>query len=338
MDSKKGKDIPIRNLIFITLLLLSSLAHASKWTVINVPGTICGDGKPYEIFYENNGSEKLLVEFMGGGACWDRDSCFGKYALFPWLHNYFVKESYSVFTSDFSPLNPFRSFSKLYFPYCTADIFAGNHMAQYEDKTVYHVGYKNTLDSFNYLIEKKIINFSKVKDLVVYGASAGGMAAFIHGKMIESFVKPEAKKTLIADSPGLHYGENFWEKFPEKLQSDFNFAFQKIGLLIDFNDGFVAKKMGPVFERYSNWNIGILQGLKDYIMSEVFGDISPSNHKKLVISDEGILAVSKNYPNVQVWLNDTYMHTFLLTTPSSLLIDGNWQTAIGFARDVYYQD
>ncbi len=328
----------MKNFIFLLGIFMCSWAHASEWKSITIPEARCADGKPYNVLYQEKNPNKLLVEFMGGGVCWNRKSCFKPTALFPWLHPYPTINSYSVFTSNTSSINPFTNHSKLYFPYCTADVHAGNHIAHYEDKTVYHYGKKNILLALQYLRENHLVDFKTVDDLVLYGASAGAIASLLHGKTIEAYIQPQAQKTMIADSVGLHYGERFWEKFSPEMRNDFIDSFRNVNLTVDLHDGLVAKKMAPVFDLYSNWKIGFLLGLQDYVMSEIFGDLSPSEEKKLILSNEGLPAIAQNYPNVKIWLKNTYMHTFLLSRPSAELRSQNGQSAIEFARQIYFNE
>jgi hypothetical protein len=326
----------IKNLIVIFLFLVATSSIAANWQQVTVPGAYCGDGKPYSVFIQDKKSDKLLIEFMGGGVCWDFKSCFKKTSLFPWLHTYPVISSYSVMTSLSSTINPFKEQSKLYFPYCTGDVHMGNHIGNYNNKKVFHVGGKNIELTFNYLIEKNLINFKSYNDLVVYGASAGGIASLVYGKKIENLFKSNIKKTLIADSPGLHFGKTFWNKFDDKMKSDFKYSFNNVSLDVDFTDGFVAKKMRPVLDLYNDWEVVFIYALKDYVMSKSFGDISPEDEKKLLLSQDGIPSIAKEYNNVHVWYKDTYMHTFLLSKPSALMVNEENETAIDFVDKIYH--
>lgn len=314
--------------------MITSNLFATDWTQVQIPGARCGDGKPYNVLIQKKDQTKLIVEFMGGGVCWDYDSCF-KSGLVPWLHNYPVIESYSIYTSKTSKMNPFKEHSKIYFPYCTADVHAGDHISTYQNKTVYHYGKRNIELAFEYIKENHLIDFQSVNDLVVYGASAGGIATILHSKYVESFVGLKVKKTMIVDAPGLHFGKNFWKKFDDDMHFDFQQTFTKIGLDVDFNDGLIAKKMGPVFENYNDWNIGIIFAESDKAMSQKYGDITPVEHKKLVLSSDGLPAIAKPYANVKIWLNDSGVHTFLIREKTAALISIVGDTAFQFAKSIY---
>lgn len=183
--------------------------YASEWMEVKIPGAKCGDGKTYSILLQKKASDKIFFEFMGGGVCWDYDSCFKTFSIFPWMHNYPVINSYSVLTANHSKINPLNNHSKVYFPYCTGDVFAGDHVGHYKNKVVYHYGRRNIDLALEYLKTKPFMDNAKVNDLVINGASAGGIASLVHGKKIEDIFRDNIKKTMIVDSAGLHYGKNF---------------------------------------------------------------------------------------------------------------------------------
>jgi len=320
----------------LTVFLFVFTANAHEWKNIKIPGAKCGDGKDYSIFIQTKSQNKILVEFMGGGVCWDYNSCFENVSIFPWLHPYPLINSYSVATSNNSKINPFKEHSKIYFPYCTGDVHSGNHLSQYKDKKVYHYGKRNIDLAVQYLKDNSILSLDNYKELVIYGTSAGGIASLVHGKNIETLFPNLDKKFMIVDSPGLHFGENFWKKFDESMFKDFDQAFINVNLYIDYNDGFVAKKMAPVLDLYNDWTIGFIYGLKDQVMSEVFGEISKEKHKELILSSEGLPAVAKDFKNIHFWLGDTSMHTFYLSRYTARMKSIYGETVEKFISDLYY--
>ena len=324
--------------LILGLLFLTSVASARDFIhdfkKIAIPGAKCGNGDQYYIFFNSGSSEKLLVEFMGGGVCWDRLSCT---AVIPkaWIYPIPNVKSFSVFTADRS-YNPFRDHTMIYFPYCTGDVHAGDHVENYNGKKIHHVGYTNTLLALNFLRDQKFIDdFKSFNDVTVWGASAGAIGSLIHGKHIESIVSPDAKKTMIVDSPGLHYGKDFWKKFSKQSFKSFQRAFSNVGLEIDYNDGHVAKDIGPVFERYRDWKIGVLMGTRDVVMSIGYGAISPKEQEKLILGPKGLPAIASHYSNIKVWLKKTWMHTFFLVKKSAHMKSTDGVDALEFAEDIY---
>lgn len=327
----------------ILLILLSTISvnlayglpwlNSTRWERVTIPHAKCGKGADYTIFIRQHSPSKLLIEFMGGGACWNKQSCVT--LPMTWVYPMVELPSFSVLTSETDETNPFPDHTNVFFPFCTGDVFTGDRISNYDGTKIYHYGYRNIILALKHLKEKNIIAFDDVQDLVVWGASAGGIGALTHAKNIADYVPKEAKKTLISDSPGLHFGPTFWKKFADDAKIDFKTAFSKVKLEIDFTDGFVARRMGPVMAYYKDWNVGFLYGLRDQAMSWYFGSISKPDHQALLLGSHGIPAIAKKHPNVHVWLSDSDMHRFLINRKRSQMESVDGTLAIDFVSEVY---
>jgi len=317
----------------IQLCLILS-AQARDWVKIKIPGAKCGDGTDYSVYYNPRNSKKLLVEFMMGGACWDLTSCYGG-NIRTWLHPIIELPNYSVLTSSNPKISPFYKHSSLYFPYCTGDVYAGDHKYSYFlGIKANHTGFTNVIKTINHLKENDIIQFSDLKELILFGTSAGAIGSFIHSKSFEKEVGPDTKKFIIADSPGLHFGDDFWHKFTDPMRDDFQTAFNRINLKIDFDDGVVADQMDTVCKGLPEWKIGILQGSQDLVMTLLFGDITPSKHRELIYGPRGLFETTKHTENCASFIPDTKMHTFMLLKKSSQ-IKAQGMSALNFVRRIY---
>lgn len=304
-------------LIFI-VTLFSLQIFARDWQKIKIPGAKCGDGADYSIFLDQKDQTKVMFELMGGGACWSFSTCYGPNVR-TWIYPIPELPAFSRLTLEKSGSHPFTNHTVVYFPYCTGDVHSGNHIAEYlPGIKTYHTGYKNFQLALAYLNEKKLIKFSQIQDFVMWGASAGAIGSLVHSKNVEAYLPESSHKTLIADSPGLHFGKTFWNKFTPETVGDFQTAFAKVGLFFDPHDGMIAPYMGPVFDQLSSWNIGILQSTKDIIMSSVFGDLSPDEHERNVLGAHGLPEIAKGYGNVNVWIPRSRMHTFLLINTDTI--------------------
>lgn len=325
------KKIVISVLVHLTLSLS---IEARDWVKIKIPEAKCGDGADYSVYYNPRNSKKLLVEFMMGGACWSLTSCYGG-NIRTWLHPIVELPSYSVLTSDNPKVSPFTKHSSLYFPYCTGDVYAGSHKYSYFlGVKANHVGYTNVLKTIEYFKENDIVQFKDLEELILFGTSAGAIGSFIHSKSLENEVGEQTKKFILADSPGLHFGKEFWQKFTDPMRADFKVAFDRIDLDVDFNDGVVADQMDKVCDNLSEWTIGILQGSQDLVMTLLFGDISPKNHRELVYGPRGVFETTKNSRNCASFIPDTKMHTFMLLNKSSK-IEASGLSAGNFIRRIY---
>src|SRR5215510_606390 len=107
------------------------------WQEIKLAGTTCGNGSQYKFYvYDNPSSTNLLIEFEGGGACWDYDTCSGRAGILGAANPNGIADDYMTqFTAKYvspivngaDPGLPFRSRTALitrdwnivYLPYCT---------------------------------------------------------------------------------------------------------------------------------------------------------------------------------------------------------------------------
>ena len=300
----------LKNIFYIFVLSLFTFSGYAKgqWNRIVVPGAYCGDGKPYHIYFLERDIKKLLITFVSGGACWSKSTCYGP-NFRTWIHPTYSDPKLPVFARK---TNKFDNHSVLFLPYCTGDVFAGKHVAEYKGKKVYHYGAKNVTRTFEYLSARNFIHFNKVDDILLYGSSAGGIGAILHSRLVEKLVKRNAKKTIISDSPGLHFGQSFWNKFTDEQIQDFKDVFESVKFAPPLTDGFVAPYLGETCRYLKKWDIGILLGSKDIVMSKVFGNITMKNHENLVYSVNGIAETFRHYENCSAWIKRSKIHTFLL--------------------------
>jgi hypothetical protein len=220
---------------------------------------------------------------------------------------------YPSLTTSHKKDNPYRDATKLFISYCTGDVFTGTHNKWYFPLTlVRHQGYANTEKTLAHLNSKNILNFASFDEVYVGGSSAGAIGAVVHAKNVENYLSEDSLKILMIDSPGLHFGKTFWDKFSDNQVDDFVSAFGKIHLYPSINDGFVAPYMAPVFEYLNRWKIGIIQATRDVVMSTAFGDITQDEHETLVLGPQGIGAVASPYPHVKVWTAPSVEHAFLI--------------------------
>ncbi len=122
------------------------------WNTIK-PGanTMCARGQPWEFFVRPGKVNKVIVEFQGGGACWDYLSCTpGAHIFVDHMRIPPAMSDESVATGllDHSdPRNPFRDWTHVYVPYCTGDVHWGDADHEYKFMstayTVHHHGADN---------------------------------------------------------------------------------------------------------------------------------------------------------------------------------------------------
>jgi hypothetical protein len=283
------------------------------WKRIEIPGAVCGDGSPYSVFVSDGDPGRLVLSFMGGGACWDYWTCYGPGRL-TWLKG--VKRPKDriggIYSAD-PARNAAADYDMIHFPYCTGDVHLGRHATVYRGKPTFHVGASNIEKAVAHLEQIGRIKPENTSDLVVYGYSAGALGALYHADLLDKKFSRATRKTLLSDAPGLHFGPKFWGKFTPELQKDYADAMKLMGHELDPKQGLIASVIGKVCERLSNWQIGVLQGTHDIVMSAVFGEVTPWDHARKVIGPGGLWEMgAKEGDNCTVWIPQTAMHTFLV--------------------------
>jgi hypothetical protein len=176
-----------------------------EWTYVPFSDAHCANGGPAGIAV--NPSEKskgLLVFFMGGGACWDYETCYVDNLAFDFQNGYsqanFDAERVVILAGGVfdrsDPKNTFKDYSFVYVPYCTGDVHAGsNPHQQYQDRVAMHVGGSN----FVKFMKRIQPTFPDADRVTVTGISAGGFGAgFNFWRVREAY--PSAKVNLLDDS------------------------------------------------------------------------------------------------------------------------------------------
>ena len=184
-----------------------------------VPGgrTSCSRGAPWAFFFKKGSSKRVIVEFMGGGACWNTltcglrtgtfsDSIEGARALFheSWDVSMKAGEPGEVDAAWHAGINDendpnFSDWSHLYLPYCTGDLHWGDSDVEYQPGLkIRHRGGENARVAVAWLKS----NFPAPEKVFVTGCSAGSYASILWGaKIAEMYASvPSARVIQFGDS------------------------------------------------------------------------------------------------------------------------------------------
>lgn len=304
----------MKHLLLITLLFFSFDSFARDWFAYDVPFARCADSQSYKVFVSpGTNPKKVAIEFMGGGACWSAETCWGP-KLVTWIHPIPKIPAYSYLTSSSSPL---KDHTIIYLPYCTGDVWMGNHSADYGNgRLTHHEGENNFTSAIFYL--KQFYYFKNIEELVVFGSSAGAIGALANIHHLNKLA-PTAQKIMIADSPGLHWNEKFWHKFTSHQLQDYTKKLKKTGLNLNPNDGLLAPQIKNFCRRYEDWKIGFIQSTEDVVMANVFGQMDSMEHRLNVLGPHGLRHNILTSPNCSVHTPDGKGHAFLLLKQYSWL-------------------
>ncbi len=178
--------------IFIVTLVVSSCNTSSPTTKeIGLPTldagvwnefagggeTKCADGSDYK-YYAYKGSEnKVVIDFQGGGACWDALSCS---PLGSYTKNVVGSPSeigYNGIYDRSNEANPIKDWFHVFTPYCTGDIHIGNNDAEYTTSTVTNTVYHRGAINAQAVLDWTFQEFEKPEAIFVTGCSAGAYGA-----------------------------------------------------------------------------------------------------------------------------------------------------------------
>jgi len=154
---------------------------------------ICGDGTSFSFSYTSPSqrkanNEKIIIEFQGGGACWDNASCqqAGDRLSYPQDFDNFLGLSCSAAAYGSSNVNGYpinflcdttigdvdlSTYNYILVPYCSQDVHLGDNEVEYEEGTVtYHHGAHNMMSVLKWVYR----HFPNPSHILLTGCSAGG--------------------------------------------------------------------------------------------------------------------------------------------------------------------
>jgi hypothetical protein len=155
-----------------------------EWTWVDVPGMVCGNGSATGIAINpTQRSNKLMLMFEGGGACWEPANCYGIIIPVTASHldgfgaNTFASVRPTFFDNIWAfqrdePTSLFGDATWVFVPYCTGDLHAGTRENVYEalaqQRTMHHKGAMN-VDAMLGRIDDYAFS-----EIFAIGISAGG--------------------------------------------------------------------------------------------------------------------------------------------------------------------
>ena len=162
----------------LLFLLFLAVPAGAQWQTVEPGGeTICADGSPYRFFVRAGDPDRLLVEFEGGGACWDDDTCAASIYTRSITIDPVQAERAGLLVGIYDQKNaenPFRDWTHVYVPYCTGDLHWGSQTKTYQGPkgpyVVHHRGAVNAAAAMDWAAR----NVPAPSHLFVAGCSAGG--------------------------------------------------------------------------------------------------------------------------------------------------------------------
>ena len=144
-----------------------------------VPGgpTVCSRGSEFAFFVHPGTVNKLVVDFIGGGACWSFDTCAFATSIFsdsvePVRDAIELGVAVGIYDRAHAE-NPFADWTHVIIPYCTGDIHWGDATTSYDNGTseitIRHRGAANARVVLDWIYD----NVLSPEQVFVTGCSAG---------------------------------------------------------------------------------------------------------------------------------------------------------------------
>ncbi len=187
-----------------------SPAPPAGWDWFQIDGTQCRDGSPAGLYVHQGTGTGLVIYLEGGGACSNANYCAfnpsnvnevlagdgqvvigsaigagpGRQQPGAYTDASHTGAPAGIFDTS-NAANPFKDWSQVYIPYCTGDVHFGakaNGMVPGLDTPQQFVGYLN----MKKFISRIVPTFkSRVTQVVLAGASAGGFGAALNFSMVQ---------------------------------------------------------------------------------------------------------------------------------------------------------
>lgn len=180
--------------------------------------TICSRGTPFRYLVKGGDPRRLVIDFQGGGACWNELTCSAAGAIF----NEEAPDENTVrgalqagvlggLYDASDPDMPLREHTLVHIPYCTGDIHWGNAVTEYRaGLTIQHKGWINARAVLDWVYD----HYPDVEEVVVTGCSAGAYGAILHSAYIAEQYR-DARLAVIGDSgAGIITEQFFADSFP----------------------------------------------------------------------------------------------------------------------------
>jgi hypothetical protein len=193
--------------------------------VVNVlrPGapTICSRGTDYAFFVIPGARDKVIIEFEGGGACWDQRTCSFAGSLFQETvevdKHTIALAGTGTWYDHSNPNHPLKDWTHVFVSYCTGDIHWGDNVKTYPAAmptdmpvTINHKGAVNASAVLDWVYAQ----FPSPQKVFVTGCSAGGYGSIFWAPQVQKHYA-SAKVYHFSDSAAGVITDGFFQQsFP----------------------------------------------------------------------------------------------------------------------------
>jgi len=183
---------------------------AAGWNRIPGPhGTGCSHDSSYVFYVKPGASDRLTIYFQGGGGCWNSGTCGlnGQATFDPVVDSTDAPGNFNGILDLTNPANPLKDHSIVFVPYCTADVFLGNHTVTYATPAtdsgpprsigIQHWGSADADSVMNWVYA----HFQDPALVFVTGSSAGAIPSPLYASRVAQHY-PKARVVQLGDAAG----------------------------------------------------------------------------------------------------------------------------------------
>ncbi len=189
------------------------------WNEIDPGGdTLCSLGTDYAFWARPGTTNKVVIDFIGGGACWNQLTCAAGDQLYTQdvesvRASVEADDPHGIYDHDNAD-NPFADYYHVIVPYCTGDIHWGNNDPTYGSganaMTIHHRGAVNARAVLDWVYQ----NFASPDQIVVTGCSAGSYGSALWSAHVMDHY-PDSRVFQFGDSgAGIITDTFFMQSFP----------------------------------------------------------------------------------------------------------------------------
>jgi hypothetical protein len=180
----------------------------------------------FSFFYRSGNSNKLLLAFDGGGACWNALTCVGTAINGDPIYDTFVNETPASLAANAglgdrdNPENPVGDWFQVFIPYCTGDLHTGSNNRLYVLPTpqgplpalIHHRGYDNFVAVQEWLIDYYQSRGKAPGRVTIVGASAGGYGAQFTYPAMDAVLPSSTRIRVLNDSANGIINQSFYDR------------------------------------------------------------------------------------------------------------------------------
>jgi hypothetical protein len=248
-----------------------SCSGGPVWTETPQGRTLVPAETDFSFFIRAGDPERLMIIWDGGGACWDWSTCIGSTLFGRYIYRPSVADTpdrlagYGGLLDDLNPENPVGDFTRVFIPYCTADLFFGGRDTGYAgpgggEWLIHHRGHDNVLAVLRYLANEypPLVGRTPAEILLV-GVSAGGYGALYSYPAVAETFPATTKVSVFVDSANGVISPDFharaltpegswgvWENLAPELEAAFSAGAQGLvpGMFRDLGWSYPQTRFG----------------------------------------------------------------------------------------------